>query len=200
MWTIANLLTLFRILLIAPFLICIQQNRPGLALALFAVASVTDFFDGYLARNFGQQSRLGRFLDPAADKLLTTASFIVLALPRDGFPSIPLWLAASVVTRDLLIILGSLVIYFVTRFTQFKPSMMGKVNTTIEMCFIVVFLSLHTFGVTTSLLFVCFVIVFASVVLSGGGYVVEGIRILQNHRKTKDAAVPVSGRNRFRGR
>jgi cardiolipin synthase len=194
-WTIANLLTLFRILLIAPFLICIQRNRPGVALAVFAVASVTDFFDGYLARNFGQQSRLGRFLDPAADKLLTTASFIVLALPREDFPSIPLWLTASVVTRDLLIITGSLVIYLVTRFTQFKPSMMGKVNTTIEMCFIVVFLSLHTFGVAISLLPLCYVIVFASVVLSGGGYVVEGIRILRNHRKARHAAVPVSGGN-----
>src|ERR1700754_2881402 len=97
LWTLANGLTLLRIALLAPFLYCVKEGRFGLGVILFFIAGITDFFDGYVARRFNQQSALGRFLDPAADKLLTTASYIVMALPRAGFEPIPLWLAAAVV-------------------------------------------------------------------------------------------------------
>ena len=181
MWTIANLLTAARILLIIPFLYLIQQGRLGLALIVFFAAGITDFFDGYVARHFNQQSRLGRFLDPMADKLLTTASFVVLALPHESFPSIPVWLAAAVVGRDVLILLGSLVVYLVTRFSDFKPTMIGRVNTTVEFCFIFTFLVLHTAGVLTYLMPICHWIVLASVVLSGGDYLIQGVKIIRKH-------------------
>lgn len=190
-WTTPNLLTISRIVLIVPFLYLIQTGRFGLALAVFFVASVTDFLDGYLARKFHQQSALGQFLDPMADKLLTTASFVVLALPRDGFPSIPVWLTVAVVGRDLVILVGSLVIYLTIRFGQFKPSMMGRINTTIELSLIVWFLSFHTAGVLTGILPICYVIVLASVLLSGAGYVGEGVKIIRDHRR-KQSALPLS--------
>ncbi|HEV8484978.1 MAG TPA: CDP-alcohol phosphatidyltransferase family protein [Blastocatellia bacterium] len=180
-WTTANLLTAARIVLIIPFLYLINQGRLGLALIVFFAAGITDFFDGYVARHFNQQSELGRFLDPMADKLLTTASFVVLALAHESFPSIPVWLAAAVVGRDLLILLGSLVVYLATRFTAFKPTMLGRVNTTVEFCFIFTFLVLHTAGVLTYLMPPCYWIVLASVVLSGADYVVEGVKIVRNH-------------------
>jgi cardiolipin synthase len=184
-WTTANLLTVSRVVLIIPFLYWIQSGRFAAAMVVFFVASVTDYLDGYVARRFHQQTPLGRFLDPMADKLLTTASFVVLALPRDGFPSIPVWLAVAVVGRDVVILVGSLAIYLGTRFAQFKPTMMGRLNTTIELTMIVWFLAFHTFGVLTGLLPTCYVIVFVSVLLSGAGYVAEGVKIIRNYRRAK---------------
>ena len=180
-WTTANLLTTVRILLIIPFLYLIQQGRLGLALIVFFAAGITDFFDGYVARHFNQQSKLGRFLDPMADKLLTTASFVVLALAHESFPSIPIWLAGAVVGRDVFILLGSLVVYLVTRFSDFKPTMIGRVNTTVEFCFIFTFLVLHTSGALTYLMPICYWIVLASVVLSGGDYLIQGVKIMRKY-------------------
>src|SRR3954466_14986914 len=92
LWTLANGLTLLRIALLAPFLYWVKEGRFGLAVIIFFTAGLTDFFDGYVARRFNQQSAFCRFSDPAADKLLTPASYIVMALPRAGFEPIPLWL------------------------------------------------------------------------------------------------------------
>lgn len=183
LWTAANLLTFFRIALTLPFLYLIKEGRFGFALLVFFVASVTDFADGYVARKFNQQSWLGRFLDPLADKLLTTASFIVMALPHEGFPSIPVWLAVAVVARDVIILLGSLVVYFFTGFKEFKPTLLGKVNTFLELGLIVVFLAFYTSGQLIFLLPLCYAIVITSVVASGSEYLKQGIIILTKHRK-----------------
>jgi cardiolipin synthase len=190
-WTTANLLTAARILLIAPFVYLIGKGHFGLALLVFFIASVTDFIDGYLARNFGQQSALGQLLDPLADKLLTTAGFIIMAIPREGFPSIPVWLAVAVVGRDVIILLGSLVVYLTIRFTGFKPTWLGKINTFLEMGLVVIFLGFHTAGRLTFLLPFCYVIVLASVLASGASYLLEGISIFKNHRKAR-SKLPLS--------
>ncbi|HVG20690.1 MAG TPA: CDP-alcohol phosphatidyltransferase family protein [Blastocatellia bacterium] len=182
-WTAANLLTVFRIALTLPFLYLIKEGRFGLALLVFFVASVTDFADGYVARKFDQQSPLGRVLDPLADKLLTTASFIVMALPHRGFDSIPAWLVVAVVARDLVILLGSLFVYLLTGFKEFKPTLLGKVNTFLELGLIVVFLAFHLAGQLIFLLPLCYGIVITSVVLSGGEYLKQGINIVMRRRK-----------------
>lgn len=184
-WTAANVITMCRILLIIPFLYLVNEGRFGLALTIFFIASITDFIDGYLAKNFGQQSRLGQLLDPAADKLLTTASFIVMALPRDNFASIPLWLAIAVVGRDALIVTGSLVVYKLTRFKEFKPTALGRINTFLEMGLLFWFLVFHTANFLTSLLPAMYVLVTASVVLSGGEYLLQGAKILKTHRRPR---------------
>jgi cardiolipin synthase len=182
-WTVANLLTVFRIALTLPFLYLIQEGRFGFALLIFFVASATDFADGYVARKFHQQSPLGRVLDPLADKLLTTASFVVMALPHDGFDSIPAWLVVAVVARDLIILLGSLAVYLLTGFREFKPTLLGKVNTFLELGLIVVFLAFHLAGQLIFLLPLCYGIVITSVICSGGEYLKQGINILTRHRK-----------------
>jgi Phosphatidylglycerophosphate synthase len=191
-WTIANLLTFLRIALMVPFLYLIKEGNFGLALLVFFIASVTDFADGYVARRFNQQSALGRFLDPLADKLLTTASFIVMALPHKGFPSIPVWLAVVVVGRDVVILAGSLVVYLTTKFKDFKPTLLGKINTFLELGLIVVFLAFHHFEVLRFLLPLCYGIVIASVAVSGVEYVAQGIRILRTQRK-QPAQTAVNG-------
>src|ERR1041384_4106010 len=179
-WTVANLLTVVRILLMVPFLYLIAQGRYGTALAIFFLASLTDFADGYVARRFKQHSRLGRFLDPLADKLLTTAAFVVMAIPRSDFGSIPIWLALAVVGRDLLIVLGALVVYRRTGFKNFKPTLLGKINTFVELGLIVWFLVFHTTGKLLYLLPFMYGIVAISVVASGTEYVMQGVSIFKS--------------------
>ena len=178
-WTIPNILTVFRMLLTLPFLYLVQQGRFGYALLVFFTASLTDFVDGYIARRFKQHSRLGRFLDPLADKLLTTTGFVVMAIPHAGFPSIPIWLAVAVVSRDLVIVSGSLVVYMLTKFKDFRPTLLGKINTLVELGLIVWFLVFHTTGRLIFLLPSLYAIVIASLLLSGGEYVIEGMSILR---------------------
>jgi len=187
MWTVPNALTVFRILLTIPFLYLVQQGRFGNALLVFFVASLTDFIDGYIARRFKQHSKLGRFLDPLADKLLTTTGFIVMAIPHTGFPSIPIWLAVAVVARDLIIVVGSLVVYLLTKFKDFKPTLLGKINTLVELGLIVWFLVFHTTGRLIFLLPSLYAIVIASLLVSGGEYLIEGFRILRRERKRPES-------------
>lgn len=183
MFTAANVLTVFRMALTAPFVYLIYSGRFGLALLVYFTASVTDFADGYLARNYNQHSRLGRFLDPLADKLLTTAGYVVLALPHEGIPSIPVWLAIAVIGRDVLILLGSLVVYLSIGFTEFKPTLSGKVNTFLEMGLIVVFLALQAVEAFTFMLPSLYIVVLVSVIVSFVDYIAQGVRIV--HRTAR---------------
>lgn len=182
-WTVANLLTALRILLILPFLYFVYAQKFAVALVVFFVASITDYADGYIARNFNQKTRLGQVLDPLADKLLTTASFVVMALPHEGIEALPVWLAVAVVSRDLLILIGSLIVNRITGFSEFKPTRLGKINTFLELGLIVLFLAFHTTGALLYLLPLCYALVLASVVASGAGYVIQGVGILKAHRK-----------------
>ena len=79
--TIPNLLTLLRMGLTPLFLISVVNRQPEAALAAFAAAAITDALDGYIARTYGQQSRLGAYLDPIADKMLLMSAYVVLAIP-----------------------------------------------------------------------------------------------------------------------
>jgi cardiolipin synthase (CMP-forming) len=190
-WTIPNILTAFRIVLTLPFLYFVQQGSFGKALLVFFAASLTDFVDGYAARRLKQQSRLGRFLDPIADKLLTTTGFVVMAIPHAGFPSIPIWLAVAVVGRDLIIVSGSLVVYLLTKFRDFRPTLLGKINTLVELGLIVWFLVFHTTGRLIFLLPSLYAIVIASLLLSGAEYVIKGMSILRREH-TGPQARPVA--------
>jgi cardiolipin synthase (CMP-forming) len=185
MLTTANALTALRIILIAPFVYFIHEGRYSFALGLFFSASVTDFFDGYAARRLGQQTALGRFLDPLADKLLVAAAYIVMAIPHASLPSIPIWLAAVVIGRDLLILLGSLAVFLTTKYSEFKPTFISKTNTTVELGFVVYWLAINAFEWLEPLQRmkpICYGIVIATVLLSGGDYILIGIRMFRNPR------------------
>jgi len=104
-FTTPNLLTLLRIATV-PLLVYLLLY-PGplaslLAAGVFLAATVTDFLDGYIARNYGSGSNLGKFLDPLADKLVVTAALIMLAgMPRT--PRVPAWMVVVLVTREILV-------------------------------------------------------------------------------------------------
>ncbi|OGP22950.1 MAG: CDP-diacylglycerol--glycerol-3-phosphate 3-phosphatidyltransferase [Deltaproteobacteria bacterium GWA2_57_13] len=105
MWTLPNLLSLFRIAVIPVLVYLLTFSDPlsGISAAfLFLVASLTDYFDGYLARRHQTVSNLGKILDPLADKLMIVAVLImVAAMDRPGQPSVPAWLVVVIVAREV---------------------------------------------------------------------------------------------------
>jgi cardiolipin synthase len=135
MLNLPNFLTLIRILTIPFFLVYLAYHRYSEALLIFIIGGLTDFLDGLAARWMNQQTALGAYLDPVADKLLVFASFVMLGM-IDG---IPIWLAVVVVSRDVLILLGYGVIYFLVEEPfPARPSAIGKWST---------FLQLMTLGI-----------------------------------------------------
>jgi cardiolipin synthase len=128
---LANWLTIVRILLIPVLVTSLAYNRPVLALMTFAVASVTDTMDGYIARSRGTKTRLGAFLDPLADKLLLTASFVTLTYK---FPKVlPFWLTAVVLSRDILLVLVAVLIMLTGGQLHPTPTALGKTSTLFQM-------------------------------------------------------------------
>ncbi|HSE92967.1 MAG TPA: CDP-alcohol phosphatidyltransferase family protein, partial [Methylomirabilota bacterium] len=95
---------------------------PGWALAVFVGAALTDLLDGWVARSRGMSSRLGAFLDPVADKLLLTASFVTLTYLK----AVPFWITAVVISRDMMLVVGALTMHMVGVRIYPKPSWAGK--------------------------------------------------------------------------
>lgn len=127
---IPNLLTFFRLVLIVPFLVSLYEHEYDKSFYIFFTAGFTDGLDGWLARNFKWQSSLGSLIDPLADKLLVASSFISLALIGE----LPWWLVALVFLRDLTISIGVIAWYWlIQRQIEFEPTLISKVNTTLQL-------------------------------------------------------------------
>src|SRR5436305_14020734 len=122
---IANWLTLLRILLIPVFVTLLVYRRPGPALIVFGVAALTDLLDGWAARHWKDESSLGAFLDPMADKLLLTSSFITLTYLK----ALPFWITAVVISRDVMLVVGALLIHMVGGRIYPRPTWAGKAAT-----------------------------------------------------------------------
>ncbi|AMB58731.1 CDP-alcohol phosphatidyltransferase family protein [Microterricola viridarii] len=123
-FTVPNVLSFARLLLVPVFLVLLIQGKDAAALVVLVISSVTDFLDGYIARRFNQQSRLGQLLDPAADRLYIFAAIIGLAW-RD---LVPWWIVAVVVGRDvLLLVLGVVLANY--GFGPLPVHLLGKVAT-----------------------------------------------------------------------
>jgi cardiolipin synthase (CMP-forming) len=122
---LANWLTILRIVLIPVFVLLLIYRRPGIALCVFSLAAVTDMLDGYVARRRGSQSRLGAFLDPMADKLLLTASFVTLTQLR----FLPAWITIVVISRDVILVVGALLIHMLGGRIHPRPTWAGKAAT-----------------------------------------------------------------------
>ena len=130
LWLVPNALTLLRILAIPFFAIAVWYGHLWHALVLFVAAGLTDLLDGWIARAFNQRSRLGAILDPAADKLLMTTAFILMALPKDHLRlPIPAWVAILAISRDVVISLVALVAWVKDERLDQRPSLLGKVTT-----------------------------------------------------------------------
>ena len=122
---LANWLTILRIVLIPVFVLLLVYRRPGVALLVFSLAALTDMLDGYVARRRGSQSRLGAFLDPMADKLLLIASFVTLTQLK----FLPPWITIVVISRDVILIVGALLVHMLGGRIHPRPTWAGKAAT-----------------------------------------------------------------------
>jgi cardiolipin synthase len=128
-----NAISLLRIALILPILLLFVNDQFGWALTLFLIAGLSDGIDGYLAKRFHWNTRLGAFLDPAGDKLLVAWSFGTLAY----LGHIPVWMAVIVILRDVIIVAGSFIYHYLVRHLEGEPTRISKLNTALEFMFLV---------------------------------------------------------------
>jgi len=188
--TVPNLLTVFRMVLIPVFVSLLFYQRFVLALIVFIAAGITDGLDGLLARRFNQKSQLGTILDPIADKLMLVTSFIVLSM-KAVFPQplpphlpVPFWVTVAVISRDVFILVGAAAINIVTGFRGFRPSWLGKVNTTVQIVAIALIMVAASIPYGTGYyLPTVYATVFGFAVLSGGHYVFFVSKLLNEDRR-----------------
>jgi len=133
-WTVPNQITFLRLGFLPLFLILMSYERYRWALLVLVVAGLSDGIDGLLARSLNQRSSLGAYLDPIADKLLLSSSFLILAFKKQ----LAWWLTILVLSRDVLILIVAVVILLISGYRPFPPSIYGKLTTATEI--ILVFL------------------------------------------------------------
>ena len=140
-FTIPNFLSLARMGLIPLFIIAVINGESRKALLIFGIAGLTDAMDGYIARFWNQESLLGAYLDPIADKLLLTSAYIVLSFPTlNHGAQIPLWVTVLVIARDVLIVAVALILYLAAGIRRFPPTVLGKLNTVLQVVAVVLVL------------------------------------------------------------
>ena len=127
-WTVPNQITLLRLGFLPFFLILISYEEYKWALLVQVLAGLSDGIDGLLARSLNQRSSLGAYLDPIADKLLLSSSFVILAFEH----KLAWWLTILVLSRDVLILIVAAVIILIAGYRPFPPSILGKMTTAFQ--------------------------------------------------------------------
>ena len=177
----ANKVSIFRIISVPFFVTTILYYQPAkdylrfLALGIFFLGVISDALDGFLARIMQQKTKAGAILDPLADKVMLSCAFIFIYLIKDNLPlgiNIPLWLVIIVLSRDLIILLGSAVIYVIKDELILTPSKWGKYTTFFQMLTIIaVLLKFPDLKIIAAL-------TAAFTVLSGMDYLRKGLKVL----------------------
>src|SRR5215813_8450972 len=143
--TTANKITILRILLIPFFVVeVLYYVKTGnevfrlAAILAFGIAAICDGVDGYIARHYNQRSELGAILDPLADKLLLVSGIVLFTFNNEPhFGSIPLWMTGTIIGRDLLLLVGMVVIQMTVGKVKVRPRILGKIATVLQMICIV---------------------------------------------------------------
>jgi len=174
---IPNLLTLARILLTPLLIIFLIDKKYDLAFLVFFVAGLTDGLDGLIARIMRQKTRIGAILDPIADKALLASSYITMAVTG----IIPDWLAVTVISRDVIIIFGVMVLLLFHSGVEICPSIISKLTTLFQLLTIFFVLCSMVMGIACSpLITSLYVITVVLTIASGLHYVYKGIKMLGN--------------------
>ncbi len=129
--TLPNLITLFRLLLVPLTIWLILAGAFGAAFVVFCIAGLSDAIDGYIARRFDLQSRLGAVLDPLADKVLLMSVYVTLGI----IAVLPAWLVILVVARDVMIVGGFVLIGLIGPAPEVRPIGISKLNTMLQILF-----------------------------------------------------------------
>lgn len=133
---VPNLLTLLRILLVPIIVIFLMQGAFLKALIVLAISGITDALDGFLARILNQQTVLGSYLDPIADKALLASCFVTLSIKG----VIPGWLTVIVISRDFIILVGIAILSIMSIPYEIRPSLVSKITTALQLLTVLVFL------------------------------------------------------------
>ena len=179
-----NALSIIRIILTVPIVIALLKEQYLLTLMLFLFAGITDALDGWIAKQFSFQSRLGSILDPMADKILLASTF--LALYWVGI--LPLWLLLLIFVRDIIIVAGALG-YFLGEMNQsnelLEPSLISKFNTVLQIALILFLLVMQIYIELNSFKDMLYIVIATSTGLSGADYMWLWIKkfILQEAKK-----------------
>jgi cardiolipin synthase len=171
---IPNLISLLRIILIIPVVWALITADFFTALVLFAVAGFSDALDGFLAKHYHWESRLGSILDPLADKLLLVASFATLT----WLDLLPYWLLWLVLGRDVLIVAGALAYHYIVGKFELLPLWSSKINTALQigLVLLVIFQQHVLFDAQYWITIMTWLVV-ASIINSGSEYlIVWGLR------------------------
>jgi cardiolipin synthase len=176
-----NALSLLRILLVLPVVLALVAGRYDLTLTGFGIAAVSDGLDGWLAKTFGWTSRLGKILDPIADKLLLVSLYVTLSF----LGKVPVWLTATVVLRDVVIVVGAAAYRLFIGYLEGHPTVISKLNTLLQLLFILLVIS-RSQWVAVPLWSVVWLgaIVFCTTVVSGIDYVLTYARAAWAAKRT----------------
>ena len=169
---IPNSLTVFRIMLIPAFIMVLEYGRNDIALGVIILASLTDALDGFIARATDQKTELGTFLDPLADKFMLITSFVLFAY----YGWVPEWLTIIIISRDVVVVTGWILLYVVRRSLKVEVSTLGK--TAIFLQFTTVFYVLVNinFGIAPEAKIFLVLLTAVITVVSGVQYVLRGLR------------------------
>lgn len=179
---IPNILTLLRIIMVPVIVILLIQGSFLKALLVFMAAGLTDILDGFLARVLHQQTELGAYLDPIADKALLISSFLTLSILH----IIPGWLAVIVISRDCIILLGISVLTIMSISVEIRPAFISKVTTALQLITILLSLSALCLpgGIIREMWLLPFYWATAFVtIVSGLNYMARGMKIINNDAK-----------------
>ena len=183
---IPNAICVVRIVLIAPVALTLLRGDYTTTLLLFALAAASDGLDGWLAKNFGWTSRLGGILDPIADKLLLVTVIVMLAVCG----LVPVWLAASVVLREVVIVGGATAYHFLIGRLDAHPTIVSKLNTLVQLSFVLLVIAAAAWAaVPRPLVIALGAATFVTTVVSGIDYVLTYARLAwrESHRKAATA-------------
>ena len=177
---LANALTLLRLVMVPFLVLLLHEGRYGAALALFAVAGLSDAADGFVAKRFNQQTELGKVLDPIADKALAVALYVTLA----WLGWVPFWLVVAVVARDAIIVTGALVFHYLTGALEMAPTYLSKANTAVQLVFVALTMVDAAFALDLAEWRAYLAVaVLATTVASGLQYVVVWLRKAMHHER-----------------
>jgi CDP-diacylglycerol--glycerol-3-phosphate 3-phosphatidyltransferase len=193
--TTANKITIVRILLIPFFVVAVlYYMKTGnevdrlMAILAFAVAAICDGVDGYVARRYNQRSELGAILDPLADKLLLISGIILFSFTSPHLRSIPLWLTGTIIGRDILVVIGLVVIHITVGKVRVQTRFLGKVATVLQMLCLGWILLKWEGGWAESWFRVWTVGAAVCTGISGMLYVSDGVRQLSSHPTSSPTA------------
>lgn len=171
--TVPNFISIARLLGVPILVWALIDGDWQLAFLIFILAGVSDAIDGAIARHFNQQSTLGLYLDPLADKALLISVFVGLSL----LDQLPAWLAVAVVSRDLLIIAAVLLSYIMGQPVTVRPLLVSKMNTLAQIVLAGVALAEPAFGLSLGRFIIVLVVITAALTgLSAAAYLVEWLR------------------------